>query len=148
MIRRTVSLGKMRCLRESDTMHRISSGENRTVSRLSAGLAGRRLAVSGFIVGASVRHFCESVNQKKRPARRFFKKAHKHWAKMAQKRCPRRQGGWPTGAGMPGQRYRLKLIAYRRPASVSASGTTSKVRHPFFPMIRFLVVPGVGLTFS
>ena len=62
MIRRTVSLGKTRRLRESATMRRISSGENRTVSRLSAGLAGRRLAVSGFIVGASVRHFLQIVN--------------------------------------------------------------------------------------
>jgi len=62
MIRRTVSLGNTRRLRESDTMRRISSGEKRTVSRLSDGLAGRRLAVSGFIVGASVRHFAAIVN--------------------------------------------------------------------------------------
>ena len=50
MIRRTVSLGNTRRLRESATMRRISSGEKRTVSRLSAGLAGRLVAVSGFIV--------------------------------------------------------------------------------------------------
>ena len=65
MIRRTVSLGNTRRLRESATMRRISSGENRTVSRLSDGLAGRRLAVSVFIFGASVRHFAEIVKRKK-----------------------------------------------------------------------------------
>ena len=52
------------------------------------------------------------------------------------------------GGGDAGKRYRLKLIAYRRPASVSASGTSASVRQPFLPTIRFLVVPGVGLTFS
>ena len=62
MILRTVSLGNTFRLRESETMRRISSGENRTVSRLSAGLAGRRLAVSVFIVGESVRHSARIVN--------------------------------------------------------------------------------------
>jgi hypothetical protein len=74
MIRRTVSLGNTRRLRESETMRRISSGENRTVSRLSAGLAGRLVAVSCFIVGASVRHLAEIVNPKKCAARKILQK--------------------------------------------------------------------------
>ena len=74
MILRTVSLGNTFRLRESETMRRISSGENRTVSRLSAGLAGRRLAVSVFIVGASVRHSARIVNPKKYAAQKILQK--------------------------------------------------------------------------
>jgi len=75
MIRRTVSLGNTRRLRESATMRRISSGEKRTVSRLSAGLAGRRVAVSGFIVGANVRHSARVVNPKKCGPRKILQKS-------------------------------------------------------------------------
>jgi hypothetical protein len=39
------------------------------------------------------------------------------------------------------------MIEYRLPSSVSASRTTASVRQPFFPTIRFLVVPGVGFHF-
>jgi len=74
MIRRTVSLGNTRRLRESATIRRISSGEKRTVSRLSAGLAGRRVAVSVFIVGASVGHFLHIVNPEKCAAQKNLQK--------------------------------------------------------------------------
>ena len=75
MILRTVSLGNTRRLRESETMCRISSGENRIVSRLSAGLAGLRVAVSIFIVGASVRHMPRIVNPKKCAAQKISQKS-------------------------------------------------------------------------
>lgn len=78
MIRRTVSLGNTRRLRESDTMRRISSGEKRTVSRLSAGLAGRRLAVSVFILAQVSDTPPELSTPKNALYKRFFKKAHKH----------------------------------------------------------------------
>ena len=41
-----------------------------------------------FHLVASVRHFCESVNQKKRPARRFCEKARFYWAKTMLKSGP------------------------------------------------------------
>ncbi len=54
-------------------MRRISSGEKRTVSRKSAGLAGRRVAVSGFILWRVSDTFAK-VSTKKNALREDFAK--------------------------------------------------------------------------
>jgi hypothetical protein len=83
-----VSLGNTRRLRESATMRRISSGENRTVSRLSAGLAGRRVAVSGFILWRVSDTLPELSTPKNAARKRFCEKARFYWAKTTRKSGP------------------------------------------------------------